>query len=40
MPATDPVSTGTGLIVVPGNPAALLKMATPQRFLITIVPPR
>jgi poly(3-hydroxyalkanoate) depolymerase len=27
------VSTGTGLIMVPGNPAALLKMATPQRFL-------
>lgn len=27
------VSTGTGLIMVPGNPAALLKMVTPQRFL-------
>ncbi|MFI5776774.1 alpha/beta fold hydrolase [Nocardia sp. NPDC051570] len=27
------VSTGTGVIMVPGNPTALLKMLTPRRFL-------
>ncbi|MGF6882677.1 poly(3-hydroxyalkanoate) depolymerase [Nocardia sp. GAS34] len=27
------VSTGTGVLMIPGRPAALLKMLTPQRFL-------
>jgi len=27
------VSTGTGALMVPGNPAVLLKMVTPRRFL-------
>src|SRR2546425_895942 len=27
------VSTGTGALMVPGNPSALAKMATPQRYM-------